>query len=100
MLTHRVSEYFGNIIEVEHKNTNITQFSKTHYGNLPWAYIQPKFASREEKYKVFSESRQAKRTEPHPPYCTHVIFERFFIIEKFKMVHSAPTDEKPERIRK
>jgi hypothetical protein len=98
MLSHRVSEYFGDIIEVERHNV-ATPFDSTHYGDLPWSKTDPKFASRTEKYLVYKDGRSAKRTEPSPAYCESSQFKRFFRITKFKAVTTPPTD-KPERRRK
>jgi hypothetical protein len=97
MYTHRVSEYFGDIIEVEHTNSDATEYNATHYGKLPWSSEAPKFASREEKFRVLVENSSAKRKEQRPPFCQHVHYGRLFVIEPFKVVHSAPSVDKPER---
>ena len=100
MLTHRVSEYFGDIIEVEHTNSDATKFNASHYGDIPWSSKVPKFASREEKLRVVLENTSAKRTEDFPVFCKTSKYRRFFVIESFRVVYSAPSADKPERNKK
>jgi hypothetical protein len=97
MLTHKVPEFFGDIIEVERVNTDINSFSSTHYGGIPWSQTDPQFASIAEKYEVYKDGRHAKRTEPYPAHCELGRYRRFFVIKKFKAVTTAPSDSKPER---
>jgi len=97
MFSHRVSEYFGDFINVERLNTDIVSFSSTHYGDLPWLKNDPQFASITEKYEVYRDGRHAKRTEPLPAYCTSHAHKRFFRIKEFKAVTAAPSADKPER---
>jgi hypothetical protein len=99
MLSHRVSEYFGDIINVEFKNPETTEFNLTHYGDLPWSKDDPKFATIEEKY-LYKDGRNARRTEPYPAHCETSKYRRFFVIKKFKAVTTAPSIDKPERVRK
>jgi hypothetical protein len=99
MLSHRVSEYFGDIINVEFRNPQTTQFNLTHYGDLPWSQTQPKFASIAEKYSVFKDGHNAKRTEEFPAHCETSMYRRFFVIKKFKAVTTPPSVDKPEKRR-
>lgn len=99
MLSHRVSEYFGDIIDVEFKNPETTEFNSTHYGDLPWSKDDPKFATIEEKYLVYKDGRNARRTENLPAHCESNKHRRFFVIKKFKAVTTAPSLDKPERKR-
>jgi hypothetical protein len=99
MLTHKVSGFFGDVIEVEHHNTT-TPFSSTHYGEFPWATPDPKFAAIAEKFRVFKDGCHATCSEPLPAHCESHVYKRFFRIKKFKAVTSAPSNDKPERRRK
>ena len=105
MMTHKVSEYFGEIIEVEKFNKEAAQISTTHYGDIPWSKDPLLFATRVEKYECFVSGKQPKLTVRTPAWTMPSKYDRMkwlhgqriFLITPFRACSIPPTDGKKDK---